>query len=322
MIQLLDRRAGTVLALVLAACNPPRADIGFFAEGLTVCARGSTVNGVDVSHYQGTIDWNAAHGAGTAFAFMKATEGTAFVDPQFATNWSGAGAAGVVRGAYHFFHPATDAVMQADFFVRTAGMTQNGDLPLTIDLEVTDGLSGAQVAQGALAFLARVMSTTGRTPIVYTSASFMSSLSGTSGFSSYTLWVANWQVSCPTVPSPTWTDWTFWQNSDSGSVAGISGAVDTNVFNGALSDLHAFTNQGSMNRDMGGGHNPDLAGAPKDGGDDAGSTGNPGVDGGRGPGSPGGCSYVVPTPGASLPAVLILLVVLAAVARRRPLLGR
>src|SRR5256885_5495590 len=77
---------------------------------LRKCAASSTVvHGVDVSGYQGSsINWSAARGAGIAFAFAKASEGTGFTDSSFAHNWSGMRAAGVVRGAYHFFRPAID----------------------------------------------------------------------------------------------------------------------------------------------------------------------------------------------------------------------
>ncbi|HZS38634.1 MAG TPA: GH25 family lysozyme, partial [Polyangia bacterium] len=205
---------------------------------------------------------SSAKGAGIDFAFMKATENVNFVDPQFAANWSGAGANGVVRGAYHFFRPAVDAVMQADYFVQHAGVPGPGDLPPTLDLEVLDGLSGSTVAAGALAWLQRVQQTTGRTPIVYTSSSFLSTLGNPSGFGGYTLWVANWQTTCPSIPTPSWSDWTFWQNSSTGTVAGIPAtAVDLDEFNGSLSDLQNFVNPSQVSVDLAGAGPADLAGA-------------------------------------------------------------
>ena len=129
--------ASVALVLPMVACVGS-VDVGESESGLAVCAKGPVVKGVDVSHYDGTIDWAAANKAGIAFAFMKSTEGTGFVDPQFAANWKGAGDAGVIRGAYHFFRPATDATAQADFFVQTTGVPGKGDPPPTIDLEATD----------------------------------------------------------------------------------------------------------------------------------------------------------------------------------------
>ena len=255
---------------------------------LSVCAKGPVTSGVDVSHYDGTIDWAAVHGAGIAYAFMKATESNDFVDPEFAANWKNAGANGVIRGAYHFFRASVDATAQADYFVQNAGVPATGDLPLTIDLETLDGVAAATVAQDALVFLARVQEKSGRTPIVYTSASFLSSIGSPTGFGAYTLWVANWQVSCPKLPSPPWSDWTFWQDSATGTVAGISttAGVDTDQFNGSLADLQSFAGGKSGPPDGGGGGAGGSGGAGGKGSDggsagagDAGSVG--GEDGGK-----------------------------------------
>src|SRR5262249_2082497 len=161
--------------------------------------------------------------------------GTTFVDAQLATNWKNAGAHGIVRGAYHFFRPASDPVAQADFFVATAGVPQPGDLPLTLDLEADDGLTPAQVATAARAFLERGAADSGRTPIVYTSQRFFGTVLGSpDGFAGYTLWDAQWTTACPNVPSPTWNAWTFWQYADNGTVPGIAGManVDLDEFDG------------------------------------------------------------------------------------------
>src|ERR1700743_1690699 len=126
------------LAVVAAGCTG-RAGAGFGAidDALAVCAAGDVVQGIDVSHYDGTIDWAMVKASGIDFAFMKATEGTTFVDPEFAANWKAAGDAGVIRVVYHFFHPMDDPAAQADFFVATAGVPGKGDLPLALDLETT-----------------------------------------------------------------------------------------------------------------------------------------------------------------------------------------
>ena len=91
-------------------------------------------------------------------------------------------------------------------------------------------MAGATVASTAMTFLARVQEKTGRTPIVYTSERFLTEIGTSTGFGAYTLWVANWQVTCPKIPSPPWNDWIFWQDSATGTIAGIpgsAGAVDT-----------------------------------------------------------------------------------------------
>jgi lysozyme len=326
---------GAALLLATVGCvGRSGIDIGESASGLSVCAKGTVTKGVDVSHYDGTIDWAAAHGAGVAFAFMKATENTNFVDPQFATNWKGAGANGVIRGAYHFFRPAADATAQADYFVKTAGIPGPGDLPLTIDLEVTDSVAAATVASGALTFLARVEQLTGKKPIVYTSASFLSSIGSPAGFAAYTLWVANWQVSCPKVPSPPWSDWTFWQDSSTATVAGIPATmVDSDQFNGTLSDLQIFVNGTSSGTDGGGstldgGAGNDAGGGGSGGGGggasmdepDLGKADSPPAGGNAQMGGRGGCSAAGGDrthPSALFALSLVLAFLLARALRRR-----
>ena len=137
--------AGAALVLSAAGCVGG-IDVGESSSGLSVCAKGAVVKGVDVSHYDGTIDWKAAHGGGIDFAIIKATENINFIDPDFATNWKNAGDNGVIRGAYHFFRPEVDATAQADYFIQNAGVPAAGDLPPTIDLEVTDNVAAATVA--------------------------------------------------------------------------------------------------------------------------------------------------------------------------------
>ncbi len=91
--------------------------------------------GIDVSHHQGNVNWHAVAEAGVSFAFVKATDGDTFVDPQFSTNWTGIKDAGIMRGAYHFFRPARPVDSQVENFVRTIRETGDGDLPSVLDLE-------------------------------------------------------------------------------------------------------------------------------------------------------------------------------------------
>ncbi len=251
---------------------------------MVTCAAGSTVKGVDVSHFDGTVDWAAAKRGGITFAIIKATEGTSFVDNHFATNWANTKANGIVRGAYHFFRPESDPVTQADFFVSHAGVPKSGDLPPVIDLEVTDGLTAAQVAAGARTFLQRVQQKTGRVPMIYTSVRVFDSLLGTpSGFSPYFLWVANWNVRCPNIPNPPWTRWTFWQSSDSGTVAGFSDPVDVDSFNGTSADLMAFVKSPSGpsapgSPSLGSAFDGDPGAELSDGGDGRAAAGEPEAD--------------------------------------------
>ena len=139
----------------------------------TVCGQ-TTVKGVDVSHYDGTIDWATVKSSGIDFAFAKATESTNFIDPTFATNWSGMKTAGVVRGAYHFFHPDVDATTQASYCLATVGTLGADDLPVVLDFEELNGVAEATAVANAVTFLAAVTKSTGKTAVLYMSSAFLS----------------------------------------------------------------------------------------------------------------------------------------------------
>lgn len=228
-------RAAAVFALLSAGACDDLPTAALPAEGPPA--------GIDVSHWQGTIDWNAVAANGVEFAFIKATEGGDYVDPRFAANWDGARQAGVVRGAYHFFRPQTDAVAQAAHFLATVHLSP-GDLPPVLDVEVTDGRSADVVAEGVRTWLREVERATGRRPIVYTRASFWTAQVG-GGLGGYPLWVAHYGVSSPNIPGG-WSGWTFWQHSDAGRVNGIGGDVDLNWFNGGRAELDAFVSTGRL----------------------------------------------------------------------------
>ncbi len=243
-----DRLAGLailaglgVLAGLGAGCGGAPADgaaekTGWTSSPVTVCPGGSTVKGVDVSVYQGSIDWTSVKGAGVDFAFARVSDGTANPDSTFAANWAGMKSAGVVRGVYQFFRASVDPTTQANLLLSAVGTLEASDLAPVADVEVMDGVSGATLVANLATWVSVIRSKTGRTPIVYTAPGFWNALPGTGQFGGETLWVANWQVSCPDTPTP-WTAWKFWQNADNGSVPGISGAVDTDEFNGTLAEL-------------------------------------------------------------------------------------
>ncbi len=211
------------------------------AAALKTCAKATTLNGVDVSSYQGTVNWTQIKGAGKQFAFVRISDGLNSIDSKFPTNWPAMKAAGVVRGSYQFFRPSQDPAAQAQLVIdkiTAAGGLKAGDLPPVLDLESADGLAGSVVVAKAKIWLEKIETKLKVKPLVYTAA-FMSDVIGT-GFGKYTLWVANYGTTCPTMPSG-WTDWQFWQNADNGKVTGISGAVDTDFFNGTLPQLQALT---------------------------------------------------------------------------------
>ena len=126
---------GFVAAGAGCAANGDPEWVGTSAGELSSCASGTTLKGVDVSSYQGTINWSSARADGITFGFAKATEGETIADSTFAGNWAGMKAAGVVRGAYHFFHPNESATAQADFVLSKVGTLEAGDLPVVLDLK-------------------------------------------------------------------------------------------------------------------------------------------------------------------------------------------
>jgi lysozyme len=195
--------------------------------------------GIDVSQDQGTVTWGPVAAAGYAFAFIKATDGETYVDPLFGQNWAGAKAAGLLRGAYHFFRAEDDPQAQAEFFWQTVGGGSAGggigELPLVVDVEESMSQSNSVVIANLTSFLASLQQWSGQQPMIYTDSGFWNSL-GTSAFGGHPLWVAEYGVTAPTLPSG-WAVWDFWQTSETGSVAGIQGSVDLDVFSGSLAEL-------------------------------------------------------------------------------------
>jgi GH25 family lysozyme M1 (1,4-beta-N-acetylmuramidase) len=197
------------------------------------------VEAIDVSDDQGSIDWNAVADAGVGFAMIKATQGTYDTQGTFARNWARARAAGIVRGAYHFFDPTEDGVLQAEHFLAVVGPLAASDLPPMLDIECPDGdadclYAGAagdapavEIATRTWAFLRAVARATGRTPIVYTFGSYFEANGiDTTGLDAFPLFLAFPTTgACLDVPSP-WSAATLWQYSWAGDVDGIEGAVD------------------------------------------------------------------------------------------------
>jgi GH25 family lysozyme M1 (1,4-beta-N-acetylmuramidase) len=225
--------------------KPPRQPTTSLPPRLAQLA--GTLEGIDVSHWQGTINWPMVAAAGKKFVIMKATEATGFVDWMYATNHAGARAAGIATTAYHFANPGAtpgDAVAEANHFVDVAALT-DGDLIPALDLEQSGGLSATGLRNWVASWLAQVTLRLGVKPMIYVSPAFwVRYLGDTTYFADagyQILWIAHWGVSSPTVPAQNWggRGWTFWQYSNCGSVPGISGCVDLDRYNGT--DLEAVT---------------------------------------------------------------------------------
>jgi len=199
------------------------------------------IEGIDISHWQGTINWTKVAAAGKRFAFMKASESTGFVDDTYVTNRAQARAAGLYVGAYHFAQPSTgagDAIAEADHFINTAAPV-SGDLLPVLDLERSGSLSQTALTDWVKAFLARVEERVGVKAIIYVSPNFWRTYMGDTtwfGANGYDiLWVAHWTTGvAPIVPGGNWggDGWTFWQYTSDGAVNGITGRVDLNRYRG------------------------------------------------------------------------------------------
>ena len=209
---------------------------------MTVCAEGETLEGIDVSYYQGSIDWDAVAADGIQFAITRVNHGS-FMDPEFAPNWQGIRDVGLIRGAYQYFDPGGDPVEQANTFIDQVGQLGPGDLPGVIDVESTDGLSPSAIAANVATWIELVAEGTGREPIIYTGSYFWNDNVQTDAFNDHPLWIAHYTTGCPNVPD-VWSDWAVWQYTSSGSVAGIGGNVDRNEFNGTFEQLNDFAGNG------------------------------------------------------------------------------
>ncbi len=237
------KRACLVLPFLVGCGEQPSGiDLSEAELAATVCGKGPTVKGIDVSYYQGTINWAAVKADNVRYAFIRVSDGLTVEDTKFTANWSGAKAQGILRGAYQFFRPGQDPIAQADLLLDAiGGQIEPGDLPPVIDVEADGGLAPAQVEAKVRAWVTHVKAAIGRDPIVYTGFYFWRDQVGAPDLTTSPLWHAQYTTAtCPNI-APPWADWAFWQYSSTGSVGGISGNVDMNRFNGTYEELVAMT---------------------------------------------------------------------------------
>ncbi|RPK53961.1 MULTISPECIES: GH25 family lysozyme [unclassified Streptomyces] len=206
------------------------------------------VKGFDTSHHNShPIQWSAAARAGYSFVFQKATQGTGYRDPQFAGDFAGASRAGLMAAPYHFYDTGSGAA-QADHFIRTARAAgydgkRPGQLPPVVDLEKIRGRCPAGVNNTQIAaFLARARQAFGVNPIVYTSKDFADTcLRGNTGaLANSPLWQPRYG-SGTREPAPVGGRyWSIWQYTENGTVPGLRGKADINVYKGTLTQLRAL----------------------------------------------------------------------------------
>jgi lysozyme len=210
-----------------------------------VSPRKLAVHGVDVSRWQGDIDWARLRTQGANFAYIKATDGGDHLDPMFKTNWRKAKEAGVKRGAYHFFYWCRTAGEQADWFIRNVPRDPDA-LPPVIDVEYNGEssckvrLSRARILEKMQVFMDKLEKHYGKRPIIYTAPDFYSdNLEGE--FLRYPFWLrAVAQHPANVYPG---RKWVFWQYSGSGLTQGVEGKIDLNVFHGSEGDWHNWVAQ-------------------------------------------------------------------------------
>ncbi len=201
------------------------------------------LQGVDVASYQHpgghVITWTAVRAAGRGFAVIKASEGTTYVNGYLAGDAAGARSAGLSIGLYHFARPALiggsptgDAVAEADHFAAEVKAVGGAQLPPTVDLEVSGGLTAPQLIAWTSTFLSRFQADTLRHPMIYTGPYFWNTaLAGSRSFTTYPLWEAHYTTAAQPASFGGWSSWTFWQYSDGTyaappAVPGISALVD------------------------------------------------------------------------------------------------
>ncbi|MFI1026478.1 lysozyme [Streptomyces sp. NPDC020951] len=205
--------------------------------------------GHDVSSHQKTVDWQRAKAAGAGFVYVKATESTSYRNPYFAAQYEGAGAVGLLRGAYHFALPdkGSGKAQAAHFVGNGGGWSADGrTLPPALDIEYNPyggsnkcyGLTKAQTVAWIRAFSDEVHRLIGRRPVIYTTTHWWNLCTGgSSAFAAdHALWIARYGSADAGVLPAGWSAWTFWQYADSGSLPG-----DQNLFNGSADGLQRFT---------------------------------------------------------------------------------
>lgn len=200
-----------------------------------------TIHGLDLSHHQGMVDWDALayhHNPlfPLRFVFIKATEGSDLADEAFDANFQSARDHGMIRGAYHYFNPKSDAQRQADFFIQHVAL-QPGDLPPVLDVEERGRLSKEELQQRVLLWLNRVEDHYKVPPILYASYKFRTKYLNDTLFNHYPFWIAHYYADSVRYPGP----WQFWQHTDRGRVPGIQKNVDLNIFRGTQQELEALT---------------------------------------------------------------------------------
>ena len=206
--------------------------------------QGDYVHGFDLSRHNGKPDWDkmfAIDYRGDTvkfdFVFIKASEGVLLKDQRFMHNWSEAQRVGLIRGAYHYFHPGRSVERQAHNFISRVEL-QAGDLPPVIDIEETNGLGRKEIVRSVKEFSDLLQSHYGVKPIIYSGRNFIQQILQQE-FSDHHFWIAHYHNGHSLQKIPGIRN-SFWQYTESGELYGVGGKVDLNVFHGDIEQLGAL----------------------------------------------------------------------------------
>lgn len=205
--------------------------------------KGYSIHGIDISHYQGEINWEQLKTEGiiekcpVRFIMIKATEGATRIDKRFKDNFYNARENGFIRGAYHFWSTRSSGRMQAEHFIKNVRL-EEGDLPPVLDVEYkAENQSPDEFKESVLTWLRLVENEYGVKPIIYTYYKFKKAYLSDEVFDAYPYWIAHYYVDKVEYEG----EWKFWQHTDCGRLAGINGYVDFNIYNGSYYDLLQLT---------------------------------------------------------------------------------
>jgi lysozyme len=230
---------------------------GLVAADVLPAPSWADLDGVDVASHQhsggAAIDWQTVAASGQSFAFIKATEGTGYVNPYFSSDSSKASAAGILPGSYHYAKPGLgDARSQARYYASTLATGAQPSLPPTLDLEENGGLSADQLTQWVHDWVDEITTLTGRDPIIYTYYAFwLQDMGNTTEFSDLPLWLAYYGDSLPDPLPGGWSEATFWQYTGEGAVDGVYTNVDMNTYYGSDAQLQSLAGRPSSGTSAG-----------------------------------------------------------------------
>lgn len=202
--------------------------------------KGTKSVGIDVSEYQGEIDWSKVNAVEEQFpiqfVFVRATVGNDRVDKAFDVNWLGAKDKNIIRGAYHYYRPNENSLEQAALFIKTVRLSK-GDFPPVLDIEkLPKNQSVACLKIGLRRWLEAVEAHYKVKPIIYTGEKYYDDFLKEE-FSDYLFWIANYNFYRERIEE----NWLFWQFTEKGTVLGIEGNVDLNIYNGDFQQLQFIT---------------------------------------------------------------------------------